>query len=323
MEDLLSHLVKAIKSAKTSPEQVDLPIFKPDSTDAKKWLLEIADIKAEFEWSDQQTLVRLGRFLTGVSKTWHDLWSPDTRSWNTFQREFLEAFAPKKNLGRLLSEAAEFSSDNCNTYETYIFEKTGMLRNLRANWKESDLVELIIHGIKEKEVQTAATNLNCEKIADLLAFLGSIIKRRSQVGKHPAQYQFGNQSYDGPSRKRQRDNYYNESPEPRKFNTKITCYRCGKSGHIQRSCYENLNASASTEKKPSTETQAKNSTCSFCAKTGHTVDQCFMRQNIEKRKKVNFCSTGLNFTCEKFELDGHVLYGIIDTENLKISPIVI
>lgn len=99
MEELLSQLVKAIKSTKTAPEQIDLPPFKPDFTDAKKWLIEICDIKTEFQWSDQQTLTRVGRFLTGVSKTWYDVWSPDVKA---FQRDFAEAFPPKKNLGRLL-----------------------------------------------------------------------------------------------------------------------------------------------------------------------------------------------------------------------------
>lgn len=66
MEELISQLVKAIKSSKTAPEQVDLPLFKPEVNDAKRWLAEISEIKTEFEWTDQQTLVKVGRFLTGV-----------------------------------------------------------------------------------------------------------------------------------------------------------------------------------------------------------------------------------------------------------------
>lgn len=130
MEGLTSELAKAITSSRTAPEQVDLPLFRPDLSDAKKWLLEVADIKNEFEWSDQQTLAGLGRFLSGLSKTWFDTWNPEVKSWKAFQRDFLEAFYPKKNLGYLLLRAATFNSDSCNTYDAYVFEKVNLLRNL-------------------------------------------------------------------------------------------------------------------------------------------------------------------------------------------------
>ncbi|VEN52521.1 unnamed protein product, partial [Callosobruchus maculatus] len=83
-KDLLAELVKALRSTRTAPEQVDLPIFRPDVSDAKKWLIEIENIKDEFEWSDQQLIVRLGRFLTGISKTWFENWSPDIKTWDIF-----------------------------------------------------------------------------------------------------------------------------------------------------------------------------------------------------------------------------------------------
>ncbi|CAH1984347.1 unnamed protein product, partial [Acanthoscelides obtectus] len=162
-KDFLTELVKALKSSRTAPEQVDLPIFRPDLSDAKKWLAEVESIKSEFEWSDQQTIVRLGRFLTGISKTWFENWAPDVKNWDTFVRDFLEAFPPKKILGELLLKAAQFNSHNCNTYEAYVFEKVTLLRNLRAHWDETDLVEIIIHGIMERDVRVTAGNQNHKK----------------------------------------------------------------------------------------------------------------------------------------------------------------
>ena len=47
MEDLLSQLAKAITSSRTSPKQVDLPIFKTNTTE--EWLPDISNIKSEFE----------------------------------------------------------------------------------------------------------------------------------------------------------------------------------------------------------------------------------------------------------------------------------
>ena len=51
-----------------------------------------------------------------------------------------------------------------------------MLKNLRANWSEADLVELIIYGVSELDVRNAATNRNCQTISELLVFLSSFSK---------------------------------------------------------------------------------------------------------------------------------------------------
>lgn len=94
------------------------------------------------------------------------------------------------------------------------------------------------------------------------------------------------------------------------------CYGCGQVGHIQRHC---PNKASSTDPKPSTSTstnpsESKTIVCSFCAKSGHVVDNCFTRQNIEKRKKINFCSSGREIKREKIKIDGLPEYlGTIDT----------
>ncbi|CAG9822188.1 unnamed protein product [Phaedon cochleariae] len=59
----------------------------------------------------------------------------------------------------------------------------GWLKNLRANWAEADLIELIIQGIRERDVQTTANNLNLKKIPDLLVYLGTLMKPSAQVDK--------------------------------------------------------------------------------------------------------------------------------------------
>lgn len=307
MEDLLNQLVQAIKSTKTTPEQVDLPIFKPDATDPKKWLAQISDIKAEFEWSDQQTLVRVGRFLIGVSKKWFDMWCPDSRTWEIFQRDFIEAFPPKKNLGRLLSEAAEFNSSLCNTYDAYVFEKTNLLRNVRANWEESDIVELVIHGIKERDVQTTATNLNFKKISDLLSFLGSVDKPQLHTDK-PNRSLLTQAHLGEPPRKRFRE-------RSRDYNESRKCYNCGKIGHLQRECqYRNKKPADEKRISPSTTSSStKGNACTFCAKFGHNSENCFILKGIESRKKVNFCSSGKLFAPETMKLNGQKYFGIIDT----------
>ncbi|CAH1996969.1 unnamed protein product, partial [Acanthoscelides obtectus] len=216
----------------------------------KKWLAEVESIKSEFEWSDQQTIVRLGRFLTGISKTWFENWAPDVKNWDTFVRDFLEAFPPKKILGELLLKAAQFNSHNCNTYEAYVFEKVTLLRNLRAHWDETDLVEIIIHGIMERDVRVTAGNQNHKKISDLISYLGSVPKCRS--GESRADNTTS--EIREPPRKRFRETIEDD----RKRKRPLMCYNCGKRGHIQKFCIE-VNKNDETQKNSSPANYLKSS----------------------------------------------------------------
>ncbi|KAL1510093.1 hypothetical protein ABEB36_004748 [Hypothenemus hampei] len=203
MEALLivSELVKAIKNTKTIPDKLKMNL---NGRINKFW----------------------ERCLSHVSKVWYDTWMPDNRTWEMFKREFLEAFPQKKNLGRLLSEAAAFNSDQCNTYEAYVYEKSSKLKNLRANWEKTDLVELIIHRIQERDIQISASNANFKKISELISFLSSITKcSRASFTKTAVE------SDSEPLRKRFKDNFTDNRSKK-----EIKCFKCGKTGHLQRNC---------------------------------------------------------------------------------------
>lgn len=319
MEQLVSELVKAIKGSRTAPDQVDLPLFNPDTTDAKKWLIEVGTIKAEFDWTDQQLLVRVSKFLKKESKVWLDMWTPETRDWATFQKDFLESFPPKKILGRLLSEAAEFSSDKCNCYETYVYEKLNKLKNVRAQWEEPDLIEIIIYGIREREVQTIANNQNFKKISELIAFLGSLTKPSSSGMKRPFEknelvsVNSGNKRYrfsDNDNRYKGDNNHQNKGVK----RENIKCYKCGQLGHIQARCRSQSEVKSSPHQPKLVE--EKNNVCQFCAKAGHSIENCFTRKGIEKRKNtrdVKLCTTGKPVPVNELKIDGSIFKGIIDT----------
>nr|CAI5843871.1 unnamed protein product [Callosobruchus analis] len=180
-QSLIAELVKALQSQR-SAEQVDLPYFRPETNESTKWAGQVETIKHEVGWSDVQTLARIGQFLLNGAKTWFERWNPDNRDWDSFCIDFTEAFPPKRNLGRLLKEAAKFTSSFMNTYESYVHEKSARLKNLRAHWSESDLVELIVYGVSELEVRNAAINANCKTISELSSELNSY-HRASGSGK--------------------------------------------------------------------------------------------------------------------------------------------
>lgn len=89
-------------------------------------------MRHEIGWSDIQKLSRLGSILLNVSKN-----------------GLIKAFPPRRKLVRMLDEQVQFSCSCTNTFDYYIDENSAVLKSLRANLSETDLLELIVHGISE------------------------------------------------------------------------------------------------------------------------------------------------------------------------------
>lgn len=81
----------------------------------------------------------------------------DVKTREVIQHDYAKAFPLKKHFGRLLSEVAKFNSNSCISNNAYVLQKANMLRHLRANWKEAELVELIIHGMKLEKILSSVT----------------------------------------------------------------------------------------------------------------------------------------------------------------------
>jgi hypothetical protein len=247
--------------------------------------------------------VRVGRFLTGESKLWFDNWSPTTRNWATFKREFLESFPPKKILGKLLHEASVCRSADFNTYGAYVHKKLAMLKNLRAHWSESDLVELITYGIDEGKVQEAVSIRNFDTVSNLIAYLSSVEKPQTKR----------NSDVSVPFSKRVKWHAGESASKA------LSCFQCGRIGHKQRQCHRfpksnNKLPIASAGKQTSrVETSDPTRKCSFCFKTGHLEPDCFIKKGIDDRKNVCFVSSGKTTTPTLVKIVGKNYMGLIDT----------
>ncbi|CAH0551124.1 unnamed protein product [Brassicogethes aeneus] len=134
----------------------------------------------------------------------------------------------KENLGSLLTEAALFNSGQCNTFDAYVYEEVSRLKNLRVQWEERDLVEIIVRGIVEQEVRAHAFSSGIGKVSDLIAFLGPMAKN--------AKCERPVNDFKQPPLKRPR---YNEVLKGSRIKA---CYRCGGPGHMQGGCTAPINS---------------------------------------------------------------------------------
>ncbi len=317
MEEVLSELLTTIRSSRIAPDQINLPPFRPDVDDATSWLQQADATKVEFSWSDLQILGRIGSFLTGESKLWFDNWvpPPTTRNWTTFKQDFLESFPPKKILGRLLHEASACRSSDFNTYTAYVRQKVTLLRNLRVTWKDTDLIEIVIHGIDESNVQETASLRDFQSVADLIVHFESVPKPAKRLSSSTSVYT--------PVTKR---------PCPDEMQKKKrSCFNCGRTGHLQNQCrqlFRSLNdrgrkfpsASSSTSSKTTPPKYDRDDAgftskkCAFCLKPGHLESDCFTKKSIdERRRHVNLASSGKTTTPTIVKINGENYLGLIDT----------
>lgn len=181
-------------------------------------------------------------------------------------------------------------------------KKSSLLRNLRVTWQEVDLVELIVHGIKETHVRDSAMARDCRNVSELLVYLSSFAKR---VRDESIESNSCDRSFKRP-----------KLQEPIRNKNSVRCHNCGKTGHIRRQCRLSSQKSNTVGQQKSEHISVQNipkSVCSFCAKTGHSVENCFTKNAIEQRRKINFCTLFQSVVPTDVDVDGNKFQGLIDT----------
>lgn len=203
-----------------------MSVFDPETTRIDEWLRKVDEWSQVFGWSEQETACYALQQLRGAAKVWYDGLSSIVRSWPEWQCLLRETFLPVRDMHTLLQNLLFYTADCANSYYEYTFRKLAMINNLKLNFDELDIINLIMGGINDSQIKFSVKTANITNAGQLASYL----KMFDRV-KSPSNSRLTN-NFRAP------ENHNNASV----VSTTAVCYHCKHRGHKRRFCpYYNLN----------------------------------------------------------------------------------
>lgn len=266
-----------------------IPEFDPLVDDIDMWIMVVEANARAFGWTDSMIKFQALQKLRNTSKTWLDSLQKNETRWTTWKwkqwRDTLsDTFQVKRNMYILLKQLIDTKPlPNQSLYE-FFFKQKGKIDSLRLNFREQDIISIIVGTIGDSQISIAAEAGSFKYCDDLASFLHNKAhithekdlsqRQSSSQPKHTVRQSQSNQSNMNKSMNR---------PEVSKQFTHLaqnnnyimTCYRCGESGHKRNTC-----------------TLADDVQCSNCNKRGHVELACKskLKPKVETSGEVKMIS---------------------------------
>lgn len=260
-----------------------IPEFDPLVDNIDMWLNVVDANSRAFGWSDNMTKYQALQKLRNTAKTWLDSLQKTEVKWTTWRwkqwRDTLsDTFQIKQNMFVLLKQLIESKPlPNQSLYE-FFFEQKGRIDKLLLNFKDRDIISIIVGTIGDANISTAADAGNFRYCDELATFLHSKVNtvpdrqvpnkiyplNKSSTRQLPPTH-FSHDKIEGTSK-------LESAPNTSIANTpNVTCFRCGDSGHKRNWC-----------------TVKDNVRCGSCNKIGHLEAACKSKPKpkIEKEAEV-------------------------------------
>lgn len=291
--------------SESTSKAIALPTFNPSigAIEAQEWCAEVEALATKNKWDDVETIARCVPFLAGPALELYKEWTPLERTWPSLKEDLKITFPKCRDLHRDFKIAANMSSDLFDTVSIYAAKKHRILKQLRLNFSESEILELITGGITDPHAKSIASS--AESLSVLYERLARYMPVSLSVGTL-------NDSSDTTV----------PFKRPRYTKEFKRCHRCNRLGHLQKECrtsVHKLPMKVNTTDIPATSKytheNVSDSSCTFCRKKGHTSDHCWTKQrlNQNKDKRVKDINASGQVCTTAVIINGKLIYVLIDS----------
>lgn len=257
-------IAELLKTTSRKPEATTvrgdvIPIFNPEdkSQEIEAWCSKVDELREVFGWTEEATIYFSLAKLRGLAETWFKGLQTVKLSWIEWKEKLKQAFPFRKDFCDTLSEMLRRRKRPDETYSKYFYEKCVLLSSCKIEGE--DAVSCLIGGIDDNVVKTGARAGRHQTPESLHEFLNTVGNSNLTTSSYDRRFnknfsKFSNR-ISQPPKKFKPERF---ETDPRRNDQSKACYKCGKMGHIAKSC------------------QVK--TCTYCRRSGHIESSCFQKQ---------------------------------------------
>jgi hypothetical protein len=211
----------------------------------------------------------------------------------------------KMNFAELFRDAATYEAEFGQKLNEYCFRKLAKLNKLQLNLSEEQIVDCIIAGIPDKQIQLALRAAHCPTFVELTKYAANF---PSPTSVPQTSNTLTNTSRAASQRRGEKRNFYGAKGDTDgkrvRDSLQIKCFTCGEPGHKRSDCPTR-----------GREDFARHVSCGYCHKSGHIEDACRKKnRRFAESKTVNFVGTGARPTIyhKLARINNHVVTCFVD-----------
>lgn len=210
---------------------------------------------------DCLAIIKAGQALRGEGRRFYDGWAPLSRTWASFQDDFLIAFPDHESWASKFKRAYEVNCAQFQTFSEYARIKVRDLYRFHSDLPWEKVLSIVIEGINSNFIFESVRVQNPSNLSELI-----LILRKHEASKRKI------------STDRKIDNslHFKRRRQDSVFSGK--CYHCGKTGHKKEDCRYLQTGSKTNNKNVKTAPTE----CTFCKRLGHTESDCWKKNGKPK-----------------------------------------